>query len=254
MPAAWLVGSATWASTITVDATAVAMTTNRSHYLRHATASLSMIDTVAADIVTAVGGTCTITIRENRRVRIVFNTARSVTWGTGTVLRDLLGFTGNLASASTHDAHGVSPLLWSPGFLATPSTIAGTTGYTMQHQAYYKSDDGTQVYVDHLGEETWQELEWQHILPERMRVATGTGGGTFHEFFEQCAKLGRRFGYYEEVDENDASTDAVTWPTVMGPYVLRAEAMRGNWYDRNVPNAEVSASLDLPMHLVDEYS
>lgn len=253
MPSAWLVGSTTWAATITVDATPVAMTTNRTHYLRHSTASLSLIDTLASDIVTAVGGTCTITVRRNRRVRIVFNTARTITWGTGTVLRDLLGFTGDLGSAATHDAPGVSPMLWSPGYLATPATIAGTDGYTQQHQSYYKSDDGTQIYVDHLGEETWQELSWSHIVPERLRVATGTGGGTFHELFEQFAKLGRRMLYHEEIDELDSSSDAVTWDTARGPYVLRAET-RGNWYQRNVPNAEVSSPLELPLHQVDEYS
>lgn len=226
---------------------------NGPYYLRSATSALSMIDAIAARIVVAVGGTCVITLRRNRCVRIVFNTARTVTWGTATILRDLLGFTGDLASGTTHDAPNVSPLLWSPGYMGTPSTIAGVEGYTVPHQAVTKSADGSQVYCTHYGDEIWQELAWTHIIPDRLRVAAGTGGGTFQEFYEQCALLRERFLWHQEIDELDGSTSAATLDTALGPYVLRPE-FDGNWYRRNVPFAEVSSPLDLPMHRVDEYA
>lgn len=248
---AWFVGSITLPEQeLDVDSTAVTVDA-ASYYLRHATSTLSLIDYLGSAIASALGGTCTITLRRNRAVRIAFNTARSVTWGAATQVRDLLGFTGNLASAATHDAPNVSPLLWSPGYLATPTTIAGVTGYTVPHQSIYKSADGSQVYCDHFSDETWQELEWTHIMPDRMRVATGTGGGTFHEFFEQCAMLRRRFLYHQEIEE-DTSTTAATWDTALGPYVLR-EDFNGDWYRRNVPYAEVSSPLTLPLQAVDEY-
>lgn len=253
MLSAWFIGSIYLPGiSITVDASDTGITEGP-YYLARSTTALSLIDTLAARIVIAVGGTCTITLRRNRCVRIVFNTARTVTWGSGTQLRDLLGFTGDLASGTTHDAPNVSPLLWSPGYLATPKTIEDVTGYTVPHQAQTKSADGSQVYCTHYGSETWQDLSWSHIMPDRLRVATGTGGGTFHEFFEQCAMLRERFLYHQEIDELDGDTTAATLDTALGPYVLRPE-FDGDWYRRNVPNAEVSSPLDLPMHLVDEYA
>lgn len=252
MLSAWFIGSIYMpASTLTVDAAGFSWPEGP-YYLRSATSALSMIDFLATRIVANVGGTCTIVLTRGRTVRITFNTARTVTWGAATQLRDLLGFTGDLGSAATHDAPNVSPLLWSPGYLATPKTIARVDGYTVPHQANYKSADGSKVYSAHYSTETWQDLSWSHIMPERMRVATGTGGGTFHEFFEQCAMLREMFLYHEEVDELDGSTTTATLDTARGPYVLR-DNFDGDWHRRNVANAEVSSQLDLPIHQVAEY-
>jgi hypothetical protein len=248
--ASWLVGYTTMieqepqigAGDITVVADTYA--------LRHATASLSLIDEIAAQLTAVYGAGYSVVILRNRLVRITLGAAGVITWGSATILRDLLGFTGNRGSATVHTADAVSPLLWSPGFMATPKTIQGVEGYTVSQQAIYTSDDLSQVFGVHYGDGTFQELGWSHILPERMRVATGTGGGTFHEFYEQCAKRRRRFTYYQEIDEDDASSSPVTWTTGMGPYVLRE--FDGDWYRRNVSNAEISSSLELPLQLVAE--
>jgi len=161
-------------------------------------------------------------------------------------LADVLGYDADCTGDNTYDAVSISPLLFSAGFMATPKTIQDVDGYTIPHHAAYKSDDGTQIYDVHYGDETWQDLSWPHILPERMRVAsTADGGGTFHEFFEQCAKYHRRFLYYQEIDEDDTSSTAVTWTTGRGPYALRQ--VDGDWYRRNVANAELSCSLELPL-------
>jgi hypothetical protein len=254
MLSAWLLGSIYLSDQrFDVDASTTGGFVAGGYYLRSATAARSIIDDLATQIVAAVGGTCTITLTRGRTVRIVFNTARTVTWGASTQIRNLLGFTADLGSATTHDAPNVSPLLWSPGYLATPATIEGVDGYTVPHQAIYKSADGSQVYCAHYSTETWQDLSWSHIMPERMRVATGTGGGTFHEFFEQCGLLRARFLYHQEIDELDGSTTSVTYDTARGPYVLR-DNFDGDWYRRNVPNAEVSSPLDLPMQQVAEYA
>lgn len=250
----WLVASiAVPAITITVDATPVVIAAD-DYYLRHATSSLSLIDYVAAQIVAAVGGTCTITIKRNRTVRIVFNTARSVTWGTGTQLRNLLGFTADLASLATHDAPQISPLLWSPGWPAIPETIAGVLGYSVDHIRRYKSDDGQRSHAHYLGTEIWQDLEVDHVVSSRMRV-TPSVGGTFHEFYEQAAKLGARLFHYELITEDSADTSTnVTWTTGLGPYVLREE-FKGRWNERRVKGADVSNRLPkIPLHVVAEYT
>lgn len=215
--------------------------------LRHGTAALSLIDQVASVWTTEWGAVVTVTVRRNRLIRItIASGGAAIDWGAATVLRDLLGFTGNRSSNTTHDADSVSPLLFSAGFMATPKTIQDVDGYTVPHHAAYKADDGTQIYDVHYGDETWQDLSWPHIIPDRMRVASSAdGGGTFHEFWEQCAKYHRRFTYYQEIDEDDASTSAVTWTTGRGPYALRN--VDGDWYRRNQANAELSCSLELPL-------
>lgn len=255
MLAAWLIGSITMpASALTVDADLFVWPAG-AYYLQSPTSSLSMMDFLAARIVANVGGTCTITFTRGRTIRITFDTPRTVTWGAATQLRDLLGFTGDLGSAATHDAPNVSPLLWSAGYLATPTKAPqGVDGYTVPHQSIYKSANGDQVYCAHYGSETWQDLSWSTIMPERLRVDDSTdGGGTFHEFYEQCALLRSRFLYHEAIDELDGSTAAASLDTPRGPYVLR-EGFAPDWYRRNVPNAEIAGSLDLPMHMVVEYT
>lgn len=244
----WLIGSTILgAEAITVDATAVSLTAD-TYYLYDPTAGRSLITHFGTQVVAAVGGTCDLVIQRDRKVRITFNTARSVTW-TGTVLRDLLGFTGNLAAATTHTAPNISPLLWSPGFPATPATIVGVEGYSRDHKVVAKSDDGTVAQVTFFSSETWQDLSWTHIVASRMRHLT-VGGGTFHEFYEQSLKLGYRCKHYA-VTEDSASTTAATIPTGLGPYVLRA-GFSGDWYTRRVPTADIVSPLKLPLHVVED--
>ncbi len=254
MDSSWFIGSAPiFQQDFTVDGIFGVGVPDGNYYLRSPVTARSLVNEMATRIVAAVGGTCVINLREGRTIRITFNANRTLTWGTATRLRDLLGFTADLPSDDIHDAPNVSPLLWSPGYPANPRTIEGVDGYTVPHQAIHKSSDGSQVHAAHYGSEQWQDLSWTHIIPDRMRLPTGTGGGTFHEFFEQCAMLRYRFLWHQSVNEVDASVTIATLDAPRGPYVLRPE-FDGDWYQRNVPNAEVSSPLDLPLHRVDEYA
>lgn len=226
--------------------------------LRHSTAALSFLDvlnTAIDDSLSAI--TCTsLVVLQNRHIQINLSAIADLNFATGTingdVLAAVLGFDAtDHTGASSYTAENISPFLWSPGYPATPTTIAGVSGYTVPQQSRYQADDGSQLYVAHYGDQTWQELNWSHIVPSRMRV-TPSVGGTYHEFFEQCTKIGRRFLHYEGITEDLSSTTAVTWTTALGPYVQREAD--GNWYRRNVPNAEVSSPLELPLMLVDEVS
>jgi hypothetical protein len=205
---------------------------------------------VAVQAVTGVP--CSNGILRNRLVYLDLGNSVAVNWGGATLLRDLLGFTGNLPSAIEHTATEVSALLWSASFPATPKPIPGVLGYSKPHQVKSKSDDGTEVFTYHLGKETWQDLEWGHVPVSRLRVASGTGGGTFHEFFEQCAMLGARFFHYETITEDAASSALVTFGAGLGPYVIRGD-FDGDWYERRVRGADISSPLKLPLQLVAEY-
>lgn len=251
--ASWLVGAITLPeASIVFDGDVVSLSAG-TYYPRHPTAALSLVDVINSAIDGSPSGiTCTsCVVMRNRLVRINLSSAADLLWTTGGADADAwaaaLGFDGtDLTGAASYTADSISPLLFSAGFMATPKTVQDVDGYTIPHHAAYKADDGTQIYDVHYGDETWQDLSWAHILPERMRVAdTADGGGTFHEFWEQCAKYHRRFLYYQEIDEDDSSTTAVTWTTGRGPYALRE--VDGDWYRRNVANAELSCSLDLPL-------
>lgn len=253
----WFIGSITIPlQSFTVTATGATVAAD-DYYLDHSASARSLMRQVGVSIVAAVGGTATVEFLRNRRIRITLSVAQAITWGMATQLRDLLGFTGDLGSATVHTATNVSPLLWSPGYTGNPQTIRGKAGYLVPHQSIVKSDDGTQSHTYHLGEETWQEYSWSHIDPARLMV-TGTaaaGGGTYYEFHRQCAMLGVRFNCYQGLVEDDSdSSTAVGVTTELGPYVLRPEARRGDWFRRNIPNAEISSPLELPLHVVAEYA
>ena len=256
MTADWFVGSITIpAQSFTANGFACSIAAG-TYYLRHTTSALSLIGQFATEVENQTGVSANgVTVKRSRLIADSWTGAVAVTWGSATQLRDLFGHTGDLASATDHIAPNVSPLLWSPGFPATPATIRGKSGYIVPQQAVSTSDDGQQSYTYHFGTATMQEVAWTHIDPDRMAVATGTGGGTYHEFHRQCAMLGYRFLWYQDIveDDDDSSTD-VTWTTQYGPYILRAEARSGDFYRRNQPNAELSAPLELPLHVLAEYS
>lgn len=257
--ASWLVGSIYLdAFTVTVNGNAKAIAAGY-YYLRHATALLSLIDTLEDAVQTEAAG-ATWRITEGRLARLVPQAAQpvSINWGSATNVRDLLGYTGNKASDDTpYAATNVSPLLWSPGYVAIPATLLGTAGYITNDQSRFISADGTTALTDHHATQTWQELEWTEVLAERMRTDDSTtGGGTFHQWHEQSAKLGYSFRYYEEIDETDGSTTAVTWDdgtaNSFGPYRLRS--VDPQWYRRVIANADLYSSLSLPLMRVTEYS
>lgn len=254
--ASWLVGYVTLPDAVMVFDGGNVNLAAGTYALRHGTAAISLIDYVNSAIDGAASAvTCTaLVVMRNRLVRITLSGVADILWRTGGATADAwadaLGFDDDCVGDSEYEAALISPLLFSAGFMATPKTIQGVDGYTIPHHAAYKADDGTQIYDVHYGDETWQDLSWPHIIPERMRAADAlaglfAGSGTFHDFWEQVGKYHRRFTYYEEIDEDDASTSAVTWTTGRGPYALRN--VDGDWYRRNQANAELSCSLELPL-------
>lgn len=247
---AWLVGSVYLeASNIEVNAVNVALAAGN-YYLRSANAALSLVDYVLGRIQTQVP-TADMYVTEGRTVRIEPDGANPVAidWLSNLTLRDLLGHTANIASTTSPiDAPNISPLLWSPGFLATPDTILGTAGSVHRDQSRQVSADGREAQTTTYYTRTEQTLSWSHVLAERMRVAAGTdGGGTFFEFHEQSLALGYRCRYYESQSETESSTTEVTWDdsadNSFGPYYLPRQLPRH--FRRVLRNADLYSSLEL---------
>lgn len=265
MPAvssSWLVGSITLPNaTMVFDGDDVALP-GGTYYLRHPTASLSLVDVVN----TAIDGapsttTCTsLVVCGNRCVQINLSAIAEIDWTTGGADADAwaaaLGFDGSdLTGDARYTASRPSPLLFSAGYPAKPKTQPGIASYTKLKQAFMKRADGSGTRRVGFGNEGWQELSWSHIVPSRLQTvgSTHVQGGTFHQFFEQSLSLGNKMLHYEDMVEDAASTDPATWSTPLGPYELR-DGFDGDWYVRNVENADSSSPLKLPLIAVAEYT
>lgn len=225
-------------------------------YLRHSTAALSLLQEMV-DAMTAAGVAApTATIRENLRVRLTSSGAFTVTWNS-TQLRDILGYTGNLGSGTTHDAPNPSPLLWAPGYPATPKTRTSKQGYIVPHVTFHAADDGSSVQTQHYGSERWQELKWRTLLTSRMQVPDGDDtGNTLEGLYENVLQYGYRFMYHQSVVTDFAGTDAIDWndAEAFGPYQLR-KPIDPSWYERIIQNADSYAGpLELEMKRVEEYA
>jgi hypothetical protein len=256
---AWLVGS------VRIEAGNIEVNGNNhvtpagTYYLRHANDALSLLE-IVEDLIQLEEATATLFVTENRTLRLLPTAGNpvSIDWLSNTALRDLLGWTANLASSDDpHDAPNVSPLLWSPGWVATPATLLGTDGYVVTDATRHVSTDGLRTFVTTYYEQVQQDLAWTEVLAERLRVPMDEdGGGTFHEFYEQVLKRGYSIRYYEEQTEVDGSTTAVVWNDAVtnsfGPYVLREADPR--WYRRVIANADLYGSLELPLMQVAEYT
>lgn len=265
MPAvqtSWLVGSLVLPPVTLVGFDSQTITVpGGTYYLRHPTAGLSLLDVVNTAIdASASAITCTsLVVLESRLVQINLSAPANLNFATGDtngdVLAAALGFSGaDLTGAASYTATRPSPLLFSAAYPATPKTIAGVTGYTKLKQAVMKAADGSRMRRVGFGNEIWQELSWPHIVPSRLQV-TGTEhaqSGTFHQFFEQSLSRGYKLLHYEQMTEDAASSTPATWSTPLGPYELR-DGFDGDWYTRNVSNAEISSPLKLPLLAVSEY-
>jgi hypothetical protein len=228
-------------------------------YLRSANAMLSLVDLVEAAIQTEVP-TASLFITLGRRVRLLPQVGDpvSIDWLANTRLRDLLGWTGVLASSDVgRTAPNVSPLLWSPGWIATPETRLGTAGYVHTDATRHTSADGTRHLVTTYYEQIRQVLSWTEIEADRMRVDAATaGGGTFHELYEQSLKRGMSFRWYVEQLEVDGDNTPVTWDdsaiNSFGPYALSEPNDR--YYSRVVANADLYSPLELQLMQLAEYT
>jgi hypothetical protein len=250
---ALLVGSVPLDVSVTIDGSAQAI--EGDYYLRHATGALSLLTAFQTEMTAAGVAAAAVTVRENLRIRLASSGTFDVTWSS-TALRELFGFTGNLSGASSYDATNPSPLLWAPGYPATPRSHVSKAGRTVPHVTFHAADDGSEMRTQHFGSEVWQDLSWRTLLSSRLTVPDGTDtGNTLEGFFEEVLQYGYRFRYHQSVVTSTATT-ALDWndSVAFGPYQLR-RPMDHDWYERIIANADVyGGPVKLELKLVEEYA
>lgn len=147
-----------------------------------------------------------------RQVRILGGaTPFAITWPTDGILRDLLGFTGNLASATAHTAPNISPLFWSPGRTTTWDGRLGSDGIPVEDTAVGQSGPGTMTATRHNSRRR-NTLIYRYLDNSRMWT-TSEAGGEFIEFWKQVLTLRRRFKVWRNIAEATAGTGAAVFST-----------------------------------------
>lgn len=199
-------------------------------YLDHTTTGLSMLKTLEAAI-TAAGTWTTapeVFLSGDGYVRITAEPAFSITWtASGTEIRDALGFTGDLSSATSHTAPGFSPLVWIARRPESPKLgILEGDGALDPRDVTLESVDGTMYYRSFgtvLRKERW---EWIHILPANYWTSDENDG----ELWQFCRDvLGPRnkFFFYSRNDIDESSTAEVALTNRSGPWVATDKNIAG---------------------------
>ena len=257
---AWLIGSYRGlpAQTVTIEGIAKVIDAG-DYYLYDAAAALSLLTQIGVALVAEVVGGTAVLLR-NRKVRLSGSGAFDLTWPADGVLRNLLGFTGNLAGQATYTASNISPLLWSPGRTETPTMAPlGSIGHTrMPVYTAVSPYDGSISTITHGSGRVFNQYNFSYVANARYQTAAELGGEWCTWFNNVCA-LGRNFKLHRLLDESDASTDPVTGlRTSLGPCgespvrdeldwtFTRSAGANFAWTDRR-------HDVTVPVHVVPEY-
>jgi hypothetical protein len=258
--AAWLIGSYADLPSLPVTISGSFQNTPAGNfYLYDADNGLSL-RAVMNNIMAAAGlNAIQVYPQKDGHMYIAADAVFTVTWGSGTLLRDLLGFTGDLAGAMSYTAPNLSPLLWMPGKPETPlmqrlGLVAHKVHTVYQVTAPYS---GRTEAVSH-GSREYARYLFPLIDTDRV-VTAGNEGGTWAKWFEQVAVRAARWKLYREVLEDSSSTASalVTLTQPLGPYIVSGERDKGPaWVfdtSKGFERVDARADIDIRCHVVEEY-
>ena len=204
-------------------------------------------------------------LRQTRLVKVGAFVDFAVTWGTATLLRDLLGFTTDLAGQQVYDAPNIAPLLWSPA--RTESSALSPLGIRGQRvAAVYQSQspyDGTTENISH-GAREYQRFFWRNVAYDRVWTADEKGG-EWVRWWAQVAVPAARWKLYSPISgslhglaesTSDVAVD-LSGVAPLGPYVVTAEKRGVNWdytRSRGLEWTDRRADLEVQAHVCPEYT
>jgi len=224
----WLIGSyenlPAQSFTVTAGGAEVVTVSAGNYFLTDDTDAVSLTEQteLAIETHTGVAG-ATVSILENRKVRIVTNVATAITWGSATLLRDILGFTGDLGSATTHTADNVSEYLWSPGRTETPTEAPlGVVGDRHYDTVIGVDAAGTTLIATENTSRRVNAFSWRMVTTARYWDSDGSGG-TYQAFWEAVLRHEWQWYLHRNVDEDLSGSSAVTLAEAdkLGPYKMR---------------------------------
>jgi hypothetical protein len=254
----WIIAGLEWTTqSPTIDAGAQDVTAPLGGlYLTHPTASLSMLARLVAAMTAAGVASPAAFVTEARHVRLTAAATFSVTWGSATLLRDSLGFSGNLSGASSYTAPLRSPLLWSAGKVLTPTLAPlGYPGAPVLDASVTVGPGGRVIVRRHGDPSVVQSFTVRHVPRDRYWTESPVAGQWLH-FKAVALWTAPNLIVLLRVDEGTGSVtlsaDYSTSPA-LGPYkpdltdpALRREPVqRASGFERVEAYYDVSLSLVL---------
>lgn len=159
-----------------------------------------------------------------RYVRIEADAPFTLLWDAGIEIRNLLGFTSDLAGFDGYTAAELSPLMWSPGLRMTPDLAPlDFDGQPVADMAVQVGAQGKQTARQNGEPSIINRFRAEHVQQARYRkVVPGPVAGELYDFWERVLSLSRLFIIIREVLEGTSSTDAAVYESnrVLGPYVF----------------------------------
>ena len=221
----YMISSRVWTTeTPTIDGSPTDVTAAAGGlYLWHPTASLSLLARVVAAMTTAGVADPEAYITEAGFVRLVSSGIFAITWNLATTLRDLLGFSADLAAASSYTAPNRSTLLWRPGTRLSPERSP-----RLSHGAYVADlsvhqgtqgvqtvrEEGSETVVQRYGCTVYKSRYWAD-------PSAAEQPGDFTHFWRYELKTGQRvFVAYDATEGTDTAAEIdLSGITLAGPYI-----------------------------------
>jgi hypothetical protein len=193
-------------------------------YLVHpTTAALDMLARLVAAMTTGGVASPAAFVTEAGYVRLTSSGVFTIDWTTGaTTLRDLLGFTGNLAAASAYTAANRSPLLWRPGKVLTPELAQlGVQGQRVLDISATIGQGGNLTVRQEGTPTTVNRFSGRYIPKARYQNSTTPSAGDYTYAWEYELCTGKKFHILRGVTEGSSTTASASYgsATMLGPYV-----------------------------------
>jgi len=175
--------------------------------------------------------TATVELLENRKIKITCDVSFTITWtASGTTLRDVLGFAGDLTpTATSFTADNISKYIWSPGKPESsdmaPIGVAGTP----QWDAHFTMAPTGATSVVRHNSITVQEYWWRYV-PNARVWTSAEAGGEHKPFWDNVLSLARRFKLYRNITDDTTSSASMTLGSPLGPFKMRHGGRGGLTY------------------------
>lgn len=220
----WLVSSRIWTTeTPNIDGSPAPVTAPAGAlYLIHPTTTLDLLQRLLVAMAGAGVADPFAFVTEDRHVRLTSSATFTITWGAATTLRDLLGFTGDLAGSATYNAPLHSTLLWSPGKRFTPELAPlDTHGAPVIDMSATFGPGGVSTVRVEGSPTTKQTYTARHVAISRYWDTKPTpAAGELADFWFNELVTNKKWILIREVIEGSSSSSAAqyTGKLGLGPY------------------------------------
>lgn len=227
------------------------------YYLDHHTGSLSLLTALVTLLNTHTQLVGTAAICTGSLRTLISNAAAfSVTWGSDTTLRDLLGYTASLSSGTSHLASLVSPLLWAAGKPESSSARQGSDGILVKDTFAARSAPGVVVATQN---NEWKEnlFAWRYVAVDLVETVPHSNG-TWAVFWDRVLSRYRRFWVSRgrAWDTTNTTTSIALTSSYIpssGAYIKQNDGQERRLHQREISTLELYCPIDLAVETALEY-